>query len=54
MWLVVLDPVPHLKLLLGRMDLGQEVDEIKKEKKTFLTLFYMFRRSSPEGLAGKW
>lgn len=34
MWLavVVLDPVPQLKLLLGGMDLGQEVGEIKKGK----------------------
>lgn len=50
---VVLDLVPHLKPLLGGMDLGQEVDEIKEEK-TFLTLFYKFRRSATEGLAGKW
>lgn len=54
MWLAVAvwDPVLHLKLLLGGMDLGQELDEIKK--KSFLTLFYMFRRSAPEGLAGMW
>lgn len=32
MWLAVAvwDPVLHLKLLLGGMDLGQELDEIKK------------------------
>lgn len=33
MWLAVAvwDPVLHLKLMLVGMDLGQEVDEIKKE-----------------------